>query len=62
MNGVSLSSNTWKTLIDLVVVDVVLVGLKSNKVEVASFVLMIDAGLRKLSLIESKIAVPHRVS
>ena len=62
MNGVSLSSNTWKTLIDSVVVDVVLVGLKNNTVEVASFVLMIGAGLRKLSLIESKIGVPHRVS
>jgi hypothetical protein len=62
MNGVSLSSNTWKTLIDSVVVDVVLVGLKSNTVELASFVLMIGAGLRKLSLIESKIAVPYRVS
>ena len=58
----SLSSNTWKTLIDSVVVDVVLVGLKSNTVELASFVLMIGAGLRKLSLIENKIGVPHGAS
>jgi len=46
MNGVCLSSNTWKTLIDWVVVDGVLVGLKSNIVQVASVVLMIGAGLQ----------------